>query len=75
MPTLPATTFWSLRNTPTGAPPSRRSGSRKRLRTVHLGSNVTLLFEDEATVRYQIQEMLRIERTFDGGHPGRAGCV
>lgn len=39
--------------------------AHKRLRTVHLGSNVTLLFEDETTVRYQIQEMLRIERTFE----------
>ncbi len=37
----------------------------KRHRTVHVGSHVTLIFEDEMTVRYQIQEMLRIERTFD----------
>jgi len=37
----------------------------KRPRTVHLGENVTLLFEDELTVRYQIQEMLRIEKTFE----------
>jgi hypothetical protein len=32
---------------------------------VHLGAHVTLLFEDELTVRYQIQEMLRIEKTFE----------
>jgi hypothetical protein len=37
----------------------------KRDRTVHVGPHVTLIFEDELTVRYQIQEMLRIERTFD----------
>jgi hypothetical protein len=37
----------------------------KRDRTVHLGEHVTLLFEDELTVRYQIQEMLRIEKTFE----------
>src|SRR5215467_8446580 len=37
----------------------------KRPRTLHLGEHVTLLFEDELTVRYQIQEMLRIERTFE----------
>jgi hypothetical protein len=37
----------------------------KRLRTVHLGEHVTLLFEDEMTIRYQIQEMLRIEKIFD----------
>jgi len=37
----------------------------KRPRTVHLGEHLTLLFEDELTVRYQIQEMLRIEKTFE----------
>src|SRR5215472_1446191 len=37
----------------------------KRPRTVHLGAHVTLLFEDELTIRYQIQEMLRIEKTFE----------
>ncbi|MGH8708348.1 MAG: DUF3501 family protein, partial [Burkholderiales bacterium] len=37
----------------------------KRQRTVHLGEHVTLIFEDELTIRYQIQEMLRIERTFE----------
>src|SRR6476660_2258472 len=37
----------------------------KRNRIVHVGPHVTLLFEDELTIRYQIQEMLRIEKTFD----------
>ena len=37
----------------------------KKLRTVHIGEHVTLLFEDELTIRYQIQEMLRIEKTFE----------
>jgi hypothetical protein len=37
----------------------------KRPRTVPLGEHVTLLFEDELTIRYQIQEMLRIEKTFE----------
>ncbi|HET7363351.1 MAG TPA: DUF3501 family protein [Burkholderiales bacterium] len=37
----------------------------KKRRTVQLGGNVTLLFEDELTVRYQVQEMLRIERIFE----------
>ena len=37
----------------------------KKRRTVHLGANVTLQFEDELTVRYQVQEMLRIERIFE----------
>ena len=39
--------------------------AHKRNRTVHLGEHVTLLFEDELTVRYQIQEMLRIEKMFE----------
>ena len=38
--------------------------AHKKARTVHLGEHVTLLFEDELTVRYQIQEMLRIEKVF-----------
>ena len=39
--------------------------AHKRDRTVHVGPHITLIFEDELTVRYQIQEMLRIEKTFD----------
>jgi hypothetical protein len=37
---------------------------RKR-RSVHLGEHITLQFEDERTIRYQIQEMLRIEKIFE----------
>lgn len=39
--------------------------AHKRMRTVAIGQHVTLLFEDETTVRYQIQEILRIEKTFE----------
>lgn len=39
--------------------------AHKRNRIVHLGRHVTLLFEDELTIRYQIQEMLHIEKIFD----------
>ncbi|APV51562.1 hypothetical protein BWI17_18815 [Betaproteobacteria bacterium GR16-43] len=39
--------------------------AHKKARTVHLGEHVTLLFEDELTVRYQVQEMLRIEKIFE----------
>jgi hypothetical protein len=39
--------------------------AHKKDRTVALGQNVTLLFEDELTIRYQVQEMLRIERIFE----------
>jgi hypothetical protein len=37
----------------------------KKHRTVRLGEHLTLVFEDELTVRYQVQEMLRIERIFE----------
>lgn len=37
----------------------------KRPRKVALGGHLTLLFEDEMTLRYQVQEMLRIERIFE----------
>jgi hypothetical protein len=37
----------------------------KKQRTLHLGKNMTLLFEDEMTIRYQVQEMLRIEKVFE----------
>jgi hypothetical protein len=37
----------------------------KKQRTVHVGDHVTLQFEDELTIRYQVQEMLRIERIFE----------
>ncbi len=37
----------------------------RKLRSVHLGEHVTLQFEDEKTIRYQIQEMLRIEKIFE----------
>ena len=37
----------------------------KKRRRVHLGEHVTLQFEDELTIRYQVQEMLRIERIFE----------
>jgi hypothetical protein len=37
----------------------------KKRRTVHLGEHLTLHFEDELTIRYQVQEMLRIERIFE----------
>jgi hypothetical protein len=39
--------------------------AHKKNRTLTLGQHVTLIFEDELTIRYQIQEMLRIEKTFE----------
>lgn len=37
----------------------------KKNRKVAIGENVTLIFEDELTIRYQIQEMLRSEKIFE----------
>ncbi len=37
----------------------------RRLRSVRLGEHMTLQFEDEHTIRRQIQEMLHIEKIFD----------
>ena len=37
----------------------------KKDRQVALGEHATLYFESEQTIRYQIQEMLRIEKIFD----------
>jgi hypothetical protein len=39
--------------------------AHKKNRIVHLGEHVTLIFEDELTIRYQVQEMLRVERIFE----------
>jgi hypothetical protein len=43
----------------------KRALAHKRMRTLHLGEHVTLLFEDSITVQAQVQEMLRIERIFE----------
>ena len=39
--------------------------AHKKIRNVRLGNHVSLLFEDETTLRYQVQEMLRIEKIFE----------
>lgn len=39
--------------------------AHKKNRTVQLGEHLMLIFEDELTVRYQVQEMLRAERIFE----------
>jgi len=41
--------------------------AHRRQRSVALGEHVTLQFEDEQTIRRQIQEMLHIEKIFDEG--------
>jgi len=39
--------------------------AHKKNRTIQLGDHITLIFEDELTIRYQVQEMLRVERIFE----------
>ena len=39
--------------------------AHRRLRSVTLGEHVTVQFEDEQTIRRQIQEMLHIEKIFE----------
>jgi len=39
--------------------------AHRRLRTVQLGEHVSVQFEDEQTIRRQIQEMLHIEKIFE----------
>jgi len=39
--------------------------AHKKNRNISLGEHVRLLFEDRQTMRYQIQEMLRVERIFE----------
>lgn len=39
--------------------------AHKKTRQLALGRHARLYFEDDVTIRYQIQEMLRIEKTFE----------
>ena len=39
--------------------------NHKKNRTVSIGEHVILLFEDYSTIKYQVQEMLRIEKIFN----------
>ena len=39
--------------------------SHKKNRTINIGDNIVLIFEDFMTIKYQVQEMLRIEKIFN----------
>src|SRR5579862_3690942 len=39
--------------------------AHKQRRTVQVGPNMTWCFEDRTTIRYQVLEMLRVERIFE----------
>ncbi|HET7791758.1 MAG TPA: DUF3501 family protein [Rhizobacter sp.] len=44
---------------------TRRFIAHRKLRSVALGEHITVQFEDETTIRRQIQEMLHIEKIFE----------
>ncbi len=59
--------LWSLEEYAEKRPAYRSEViAHKKNRQVALGDNARLYFEDDITIRYQIQEMLRIEKTFEG---------
>jgi len=39
--------------------------AERKIRSVKLGDHITIIFENELLMRYQIQEMLRVEKIFD----------
>ena len=66
MPVITRESLMSLEAYARARPEFRaRVMAHKKNRTLHLGEHVTLIFEDELTIRYQIQEMLRAERVFE----------
>ena len=66
MPAITRESLMSLEDYAKARPDFRaRVMEHKKNRKVSLGDHVTLHFEDELTMRYQIQEMLRAERIFE----------
>ena len=66
-PVLSRANLWSLEEYAKRRPTFRPEViAHKKNRTVHLGNHLALQFEDEMTVRYQIQEMLRVEAEDEG---------
>jgi hypothetical protein len=58
--------LWSLEEYAERRPDFRARVMRhKRCRQLELGDHARLYFEDALTIKYQIQEMLRIERVFE----------
>ncbi len=43
----------------------KQAMQERRMRSVHLGDHLVIIFENEFLMRYQIQEMLRVEKVFD----------
>lgn len=58
--------LWSLEQYAEQRPDFRNQViAHKKNRQVHLGKHATLYFEDAITMKYQVQEMLRVERIFE----------
>jgi hypothetical protein len=66
MNTLTRADLWSLEEYAEQRPAFREKVmTHKKSRQLALGQNARLYFEDELTIRYQVQEMLRIEKVFE----------
>lgn len=66
MPTLTRADLWSLEEYSQRRPAFRTQVlAHKKTRQVSLSEHTRLYFEDALTIRYQIQEMLRIEKVFE----------
>ena len=66
MPKLSSTNLMTLEAYAKARPEMRAQViAHKKNRSIALGDHVTLSFEDELTMRYQVQEMLRVERIFE----------
>lgn len=63
---LDRSTLWSLEEYAERRDEFRRETlAHKKARRIALGPNITLLFEDFITMKYQVQEMLRTEKIFE----------
>ena len=66
MQTITRNSLMSLEDYAKARPEFRKQAiAHKATRKVFIGEHMMLQFEDEITLRYQIQEMLRIEKTFE----------
>jgi hypothetical protein len=66
MQKLKRTDLWTLESYSAERPAFRATViEHKKPRRVALSANATMYFEDSVTIKYQVQEMLRVERIFD----------
>ena len=66
MPALSRADLWTLEEYAERRPTFRQEVmAHKKNRQLALGENARLYFEDALTIKYQIQEMLRIEKVFE----------